>query len=199
MSSMSLVFRVLKFEITSLMNAFSWLLLGGTVNFDARKTSSMMGISTESGAWSEESRFLGEMWWLSSSGEPFHRNIRSRTEFASPDTSEYLVGQGLVVVNKDKLNELAMINKSSLIVEWWGKVGSHKRSLILKSPVIMRTLSIFTSVSFRYFKAVWEESEYTFKMKKYVLSLKKEIRLMSLWLMMSLRSKNRRGERRMFT
>ncbi len=30
----------------------------------------------------------------------------------------------------------------------------------------MRTLPIFTSVSFRYFKAVWEESDYTFKNKK---------------------------------
>ena len=120
------------------------------------------------------------MWWLSSSGEPFHRNIRSRTEFASPDTSEYLVGQGLVAVDKDKLNELAMINKLSLIVEWWGKVKFHKQSLILKSPVIMRMLSIFTSVFFRYFKAVWEESEYMFKMKKYKLLLKKDIRFMSL-------------------
>ena len=57
------------------------------------------------------------MWWLSSSGEPFHRNIRSKTEFAFPDTSEYLVGQGLVTVDNNKLNGLAMINKLSLIVE----------------------------------------------------------------------------------
>jgi len=39
---------------------------------------------------------------------------------------------------------------------------------------------IFISVFFRYFKAVWEESEYTFIMKKHVLLLKKEIKLMSL-------------------
>ena len=58
------------------------------------------------------------MWWLLSLGEPFHRNIRSRTESASPDTSEYLVGQGLVAVDNDKLNESAIINKLSLIVEW---------------------------------------------------------------------------------
>ena len=31
-------------------------------------------------------------------------------------------------------------------------MGSHNQSLILKLPVIMRTLSIFTSVSFRYFR-----------------------------------------------
>ena len=197
--SMSMVFKVLKFKITSLMNAFSWLLLGGIVNFDDGKTSSIMGISMESGAWSEKSQFSGEMWWLSSSDEPFYRNIRSRTEFASPDISEYLVGQGLVVVDKNKLNESAMINKLSLIVEWWGKLGSYKWSLMLKSPVMMSMLSIFTSVFFRYFKAVWEELEYMFKMKKYVLSLKKKMRLMSLWLMMSLWSKNQRGERRIFT
>ena len=169
------------------------------MSFDNGKISSIMGISTESRAWSEESQFSGEMWWLSSSGEPFCRNIRLRTEFASPDTSEYLVGQGLVAVDKVKLNELAIINKSSLIVEWWGKVGSHKLSLILKSPVMIRMLSIFTSVSFRCFKAAWEESEYTFKMKKYKLSLKKDIRFMSLWLIISLQSKKRRGKRWMFT
>jgi len=32
--------------------------------------------------------------------------------------SEYLVGQGLVVEDKVKLNESAIINRSSLIVEW---------------------------------------------------------------------------------
>ena len=32
--------------------------------------------------------------------------------------SEYLVGQGLVAVDKIKLNELAIINRLSLIVEW---------------------------------------------------------------------------------
>ena len=196
---MSLVFRDLKFEITSSMNAFSWSLLGGIMNFDVRKISLIMEISTESGVWSKESQFSGEMWWLSSSGEPNHRNIRSRTEFASPGMLEYLVGHRLVAVDKVKLNESAIINRLLLIVEWWGKVGSYKLSLILKSPVMMRTLSIFTSVSFRYFKAVWEESEYTFKMKKYKLLLKKDIRFMSLWSIMSLQSKKQKDERWMFT
>ena len=196
---MSLVFSIMKFEITSSMNAFSWLLLGEIVNFDNEKISSMMGITMESGVWSEERQLSGEMRWLSSSGEPFHRNIRSMTEFTSPATLEYLVGQGLAVVDNIKLNESAIIRRLSLIVEWWGKLGFHKLSLMLKSPVMMRMLSILTSVSFRYFKAEWEESEYTFKMKKNKLLLTKDKRFMSLWLIISLRSKKRRGERQMFT
>jgi len=114
---MSLVFRVLKFNITLLINAFLWSLLGGIVNFDNRKTSSMMEISMESGAWSKERQISGEMIWLSSSDELFHKNIRLMTEFASPAMLEYLVGHGLIVVDKVKLNESAIIKRLSLIVE----------------------------------------------------------------------------------
>jgi len=114
---MSLVFRVLKFKITSSINAFSWSLLRGIVNFDNGKISSMMEISMESGVWSEERGISGEMRWLSSLGEPFHKNIRSRTKFTSPATLEYLVGQGLIAVDKVKLNESAIIKRSSLIGE----------------------------------------------------------------------------------
>ena len=81
------------------------------------------------------------------------------TEFASPAISEYLVRQGLVGVDRVRLNESAMIIKLSLIEEWNRKDESYKLSLILKSPVMMRTLSMLTSVSLRYFKAEWEESE----------------------------------------
>jgi len=81
------------------------------------------------------------------------------TEFASPVVSEYLVGQGLMGVDRARLNESAIVIKSSLIEEWNGKDESHKLSLILKSPVIRRTLLMLTSVSLRYFKAEWEESE----------------------------------------
>jgi len=80
-------------------------------------------------------------------------------EFASPEVSEYLVGQGLVRVDRERLNESAIIIRLSLIEEWNGKDRSHKLSLILKSPIIRRTLSMLTSVSLRYFKAEWEESE----------------------------------------
>jgi len=80
-------------------------------------------------------------------------------ELDSPTISEYLVGQGLVGVDNARLKESAIIIKSSLIEEWNGKDESHKLSLILKSPVIRMTLSMLTSVSFRYFKAICEESE----------------------------------------
>jgi len=67
--------------------------------------------------------------------------------------SEYLVGQGLVGNERAKLNESAIIKRLSLMDEWWEKEGFHKLSLILKSPIITRTLSILTSISLRYFKA----------------------------------------------
>jgi len=64
--------------------------------------------------------------------------MRSMTEFASPAVLEYLVGQGLVRVNRERLNESAIIIRLSLIEKWNGKNGSHKLSLILKLPVIRR-------------------------------------------------------------
>ena len=67
--------------------------------------------------------------------------MRSIIEFASLAISEYLVGQGLVGVDRTRLNESAMIIKLSLIDEWNRKDESHKLSLILKSPIMMRTLS----------------------------------------------------------
>ena len=85
--------------------------------------------------------------------------MRLITEFASPAVLEYLVEQGLVGVDRARLNESAIIIKLSLIEEWNRKDKSYKLSLILKSPVIMRTLLMLTSVSLRYFKAEWEESE----------------------------------------
>ena len=81
------------------------------------------------------------------------------TKFASPAVSEYLVGHGLIGIDKARLNKSAIIMRSSLMEEWWGIDRSHKLSLILKSPVIRRTLSMFTSVFLRYFKAEWEEAE----------------------------------------
>ena len=80
-------------------------------------------------------------------------------EFASPVVLEYLVGQELMGVDRARLNESAIVIKSLLIEEWNRKDESHKLSLILKSLVIMRTLSMLISISLRYFKAEWEESE----------------------------------------
>ena len=93
------------------------------------------------------------MEWLSSSMDPWHRNIRSMTKLDTPIVSENLVGPGLVGVERDRSNESAIIIRSSLIEEWKGKVESHKLSPMLKSPVMRRTLLMLTSVSLRYFKA----------------------------------------------
>ncbi len=43
--------------------------------------------------------------------------MRLMTEFASSTMSEYLVGQGLIGVNRTKLNESAIIIRSLLIEE----------------------------------------------------------------------------------
>ena len=74
-------------------------------------------------------------------------------ELDTPSMSEYLVGQGLVGDERDKLKESAIIKRSFPIEEWWGNEVSQRLSLMLKSPVITRTLLILTSVSLRYFKA----------------------------------------------
>jgi len=73
--------------------------------------------------------------------------MRSIMEFASPVVSEYLVGQGLMGVDRARLNKSAIIIKSSLIEEWNRKNESYKLSLILKSPVIRRILLMLTLVS----------------------------------------------------
>ena len=57
------------------------------------------------------------MEWLSSSTDPWHRNIRLMTEFDSPIVSENLVGSGLVGVERDRSNKSAIIIRSLLIEE----------------------------------------------------------------------------------
>ena len=65
---------------------------------------------------------------------------------------------------------------------------------MLKSPVIMRILLILTLVSLRYFKANWDESEYTL-IKKYIdIWLKKEIQDKFLWLRMLFYKEKQRDE-----
>jgi len=81
------------------------------------------------------------------------------TEFESLILSEYLVRTWLVGLDKSKLNESAIMRRSSLIKVWWENNGSYRLSLILKLPDIIKRLQIFALVSLRYFKAEWEESE----------------------------------------
>jgi len=111
------------------------------------------------GTWSDISRQSGWIIWLLSSLDPLCRNIRLMTELDSPVISEYLVETGLVGVDSSKLNKSAIIKRSLLMNEWCGKDRSQNQSLMLKSPVIMSRLLIFTLVSFRYFKAEWDKSE----------------------------------------
>ena len=65
---------------------------------------------------------------------------------------------------------------------------------MLKLLVITRRLRMFTLVSLRYFKVVWEESEYTFINQKMLLLLKNETKIISLWSMMSLQREKQKEE-----
>ena len=121
--------------------------------------SSEMGIDTVRGVWSEESCQSGCMEWLLSSVKPLHKNIRSMTECELLAMSKYLVGTQWVEIDRSKLKEFAMIIRSLLMAEWWGKDGSQILSLILKLLVIINRFGMFTSVSLRYFKVKWEELE----------------------------------------
>ena len=159
---MSVRFEVSRFLMiteASLMNVTSSSLPFRIESLDKVINSSAIGIITIREAWLDDKCQLVWIKWLLSSVDPLHKNIRSITKLYSLSVSEYLVGTGLIRVNKSKLKESAMIIRSSLIEEWYRNEGSYKLSLILKSPVMMSMLLTLTSVSLRYFKAEWEESE----------------------------------------
>ena len=153
------MFRLLMIIVASLTKAAFSLLFFGIKSLNKMMFSSVIGIEIVRGVWSDERYQLGWIEWLLSSFDPLQRNIRSITELASPLVLEYLVGIGLVGINKSKLNGLAIIIRLSLVDKWWGKDRSYKLSLILKSPVIIRRLLMLTSISLRCFKAKWEESK----------------------------------------
>ena len=154
----------------------------------------MISIKTVSGAWSEESHKSGCMEWLLSSLDPLWRNMRLMVEFELLSKSEYLVETLWVGDKSSKLKEFATIIRLSLKVEWWGKTRFQILFLILKSPAMIIKFDKFTSVFLRYFKVVWEESEYTFMIQKIVLLLKKEARRISMWLIMSFLNEKQREE-----
>ena len=118
-----------------------------------------IGIVTISRAWSETRYYLEWMEWLSSSSDPNLRNIRSRTEFESWLLLEYLVGMQLVGLKRAKYIKSVMSKSKFLWMKWCGWLKFYKLSLMLKLPVMIRTLLILTSVSLRYFKANWDKFE----------------------------------------
>ena len=108
------------------------------------------------------------------------RKTRSKTELESQSLSEYLVRKNSVELDNSNWNESTISKRVSLWIKWYGKFASHKLSLILKSPVIMRMLLILTSIFLRYFKANWDKSKYTLIKKKIDSWLKKKIQETSL-------------------
>ena len=153
------VFRFLKTEITSLTNMISCSLFCWIDSFEVLTTSSTIDTVMERDAWSDircQSRWM-ECWLMLI--DPYWRNIRLMVEFDSSAMSEYLVGQELVGDERAKLKKSAIIKRLLLIDEWWEKEESYRLFLMLKSPVMTKTLSVLTSVSLRYFKAKWDKSK----------------------------------------
>ena len=149
----------LKTSMTSLMNFSSCSLFFGKESLVFIMCSSLMVMVIVRRAWSEVS--CQEEWIACQLSllESLQRNIRSNTKSDIPSISKYIVGIGLVGINKSRLNDSAIINRSLLIEEWWGKEGFHRLSLMLKSFVIIIKFSILISVSLRYFKVEWKASE----------------------------------------
>ena len=80
--------------------------------------------------------------------------------------SKNLVGKFSVGLDKAMENESAISKSISLWTEWNGKFKFQRLSLMLKSLVMMITLQILVSVSLRYFKTDWDESEWMLIRKK---------------------------------
>ena len=153
------MFRFLMITVASLTKVASSSLFFGIESLDEMTFSSAIGIEIVRGVLLDERCQLGWIKWLLSLFDLLWRNIRLITELAPLLVLEYLVGVRLVSINKSKLNKLAIIIRSLLIDKWQGKDRSHKLSLILKSPVMIKRLLMLTSVFLRYFNAEWEESE----------------------------------------
>ena len=153
------VLRFLKIEVTSSTKAISCSEFCWIDSFKVLTTSSMMGTEIDKGVWSDKRCQSGwiECWLISY--DLYWRNMRLMTELDMSSVSEYLVGQGLVEDKRNKLKESVIIKRSLPIEEWWGNKVSQRLSLMLKSPVMTRILLILTSVSLRYFKTEWKESE----------------------------------------
>ena len=135
--------------VKSLMNDFSFLLPLTIEHLQSLMCYSSIGIVTVRGVWSDNNLHSRWIVWLSSSTNPYLRNIRSITEFElwSLSETENLVGIGLVGYNSPNKRESVMSKSKLLWEEWWGYNRSQKLSLILKSPAIVRTLEMSTSVS----------------------------------------------------
>ena len=86
--------------------------------------------------------------------------MRLITKFEFYWLLEYLVGICSVGLDSSKWKESAISKRTELCWEWWGKLESQILSLMLKFSVMMSTLLMLTSVSLKYFKADWDESEY---------------------------------------
>jgi len=70
--------------------------------------SSIIAISTVSGAWFNDNLYSGHITWLSNSDEVSHKNIRTMTKLELLELSEYLVGTWLVDLEIHRFIESAI-------------------------------------------------------------------------------------------
>ena len=111
------VLRFLMDVVTSLMKATSSLLSLMIEYLVELMLFLTMGMVIVRGVWSDVRCQLGYIKWLFNLLDPLQKNIRSMTKFESLTLSEYLVRTWLVGLDKSRLNKLATIRRSSLIVE----------------------------------------------------------------------------------
>ena len=118
------------------------------------------------GAWSEESLQSEWMLWWLNSGKDGWRNTKSRTELVLLLLLENLVRTFSIGLEMSEENESAMSKSELLWHKWNRKLESQILSLMLKLSIMMMTLGMLTSVSFRYFEVNWDKLEWTLIMKK---------------------------------
>jgi len=82
-------------------------------------------------------------------------NIKSITKFNSQELLIYLIRTCIIGINSSKLKKSVIFLRVSAFVEWYRYEGFQLLFLILKFPIIIKTLLKFIFVSFRYFKEDW--------------------------------------------
>ena len=152
-----IVLSLLTKLVTSEMNIDSLSLFLMIVCFLDWIYSSRIEIFTIKGVQSNESLHSEWMVWLSNLFKVGQRNMRLIVEFELSWLLVYLIGTWEIWLEILNWNKLALSMSNLLCTEWLGNKESYKLSLMLKSPIIMRTLLILALVSLRYFKAIWEE------------------------------------------
>ena len=167
-SSLELIFAVFKSQILEVMSSiksFSWSLSFLIDCLVVAALSSWILTSIIRGMWSDSFLISGRiLCWLN----PMlldRRKARSSIEFESFLLLAYLVGIHWMEEERSSPKLSAIVSRLSECSEWWEKKGSQSLSLMLKSPIMRKTLLRAGGVSYRTSKAHWCSCKYTLMRK----------------------------------